>query len=65
MKYCFLASLANLRFDKLMGKGWELAGALRITNSKSIANRLIHDEVGGSRNREPLDGPTVPKWMKA
>ena len=45
MKYCFLASLDNLRFDKPMGKGWELAGPLRITNSKSIANRLIRSEL--------------------
>lgn len=59
-KYCFMASVENLRIDKPIGRGWEIAGPLRITNSQSVAGRLVNmpfrDQAGNLEARAFLSG---------
>lgn len=60
MRYSFVASLNNLRFDRPIGNSWNITDDLKITNSKSVANRLVTDlfreEAGNLEARAILAG---------
>ena len=42
-QYCFVTSLNNLRIDQPLGSNWTIAGDLKISNSQSVAKRLLTD----------------------
>ena len=42
-QYCFVTSLNNLRIDQPLGSNWKIAGDLKISNSQSVAKRLLTD----------------------
>lgn len=60
MQYSFLASIDNLRIDRPIGNGWQVAGPLRITNSTTVAQRVVNDffqgQVGELEARTFLSG---------
>ena len=40
-EFSFITSLENLRIDRPLGSNWTIAGDLKISNSQSVASRLL------------------------
>ena len=40
-QYSFVTSLYNLKIEQPLGSNWEIAGDLKISNSQSVASRLV------------------------
>ena len=44
-QYSFLTSLINLKIDQPIGSNWTIAGDLKISNTQSMAKRLVTESI--------------------
>ena len=59
-QYSFVTSLRNLRIEQPLGANWTIAGSLKISNSQSVAKRLVtnflRDRIGPVEVDQILNG---------
>lgn len=59
-QYSFVTSLLYLKVDKPMGANWNIIGDLKISNSESVAKRLVtsllSEQIGNLESRQILSG---------
>ena len=60
MQYSFVAAIDHLRIEKPIGSGLQIAGPLKLTNSTTVARRLVNNlfgkEIGQLEARSLLSG---------